>query len=119
MDQVIQIHETLVCAGPLRDRGVLEGAVAAPFQVVFGVEVHPTLVAKAVKLAEGISRAQAFLDGNKRLAWLSLTTFLHLNGLRVCASQADGAEWVLSLHEAEDALVIPTAWLNDQLDSLL
>lgn len=119
VEQVIAIHRTYVRAGPLRDRDVLEGAVASPFQSVFGLEPYPTVTQKAVKLAEGISRAQAFVDGNKRLAWLSLTAFLEINGLVVCADEVEAAEWVLGLQDDPNSLTAGTHWLNERLDNIL
>src|SRR5215471_4521817 len=38
------------------------------------------LIGQAARLATGISRAQAFLDGNKRTAFLVMAVFLHTNG---------------------------------------
>ena len=38
------------------------------------------LVRQAALLGVGISQAQAFLDGNKRTAYLALNVFLRLNG---------------------------------------
>lgn len=118
VEQVILLHERFVAAGPLRDRGLLEGAVQAPYQIVFDHELYPTVALKATKLADGISRAQAFLDGNKRLAWLSTTTFLQLNGLIVCAPQDEAAQWVLELDGGPAGLRDAASWLNDRLDNL-
>ena len=39
------------------------------------------IVRQAALLGVGISQAQAFLDGNKRTAYLALNTFLRMNGL--------------------------------------
>jgi death-on-curing protein len=39
------------------------------------------IVRQAALLGVGISQAQAFLDGNKRTAYLTLNTFLRMNGL--------------------------------------
>lgn len=117
VDQVILIHQDQVRAGPLVDRGRLEGAVAAPFQVVFDREVHPTLPARAVKLADGLSRAQAFLDGNKRLAWHSMVAYLALNGYALSPSvtQAEGAQFIHGLNGESAVLLQAGLWLNGQI----
>ena len=39
------------------------------------------IVRQAGLLGAGILRARAFLDGNKRTAYLALNTFLRMNGL--------------------------------------
>lgn len=118
VEQVILIHQELVRAGPLRDRGLLEGAVRAPFQTVYQTDPYPSIAEKATKLAEGISRAQAFVDGNKRLAWLSTTTFLQINGLLVCAEQVEAAEWVLGLTGRGASFRVGAEWLSDRLDNV-
>jgi hypothetical protein len=47
-------------------------------------------------LAHGIVESQAFIDANKRVALVSMLTFLELNGYRVEAPDPDLAEWMLS-----------------------
>ncbi len=63
---------------PLRDAGGLESAVVRP-QMSAWYE-GADLVRQAALLGVGISQAQAFLDGNKRTAYLALNVFLRLNG---------------------------------------
>src|SRR5215210_6206252 len=81
---VIAIHESAMRRlgdepKPLRDEGTLESAVMRP-QMAIHYE-GADLVRQAALLGVGISQAQAFLDGNKRTAYLALNTFLRLNGL--------------------------------------
>lgn len=111
------LHTTFIAAGPLIHRDKLEGAVAAPYAGTFDVEFYPTIAQKATKLVDGISRAQAFRDGNKRLAWLSMTTFVEMNGLVVDLMPAEeAARWVLDL-DGTDGLIRATEWLNEHLRS--
>jgi death-on-curing protein len=117
--QVHGIFESRVAAGPLLHAGKLDGAVNAPFQHVFGTEVHPTLVQKAAKLIDGISRAQAYIDGNKRLAWLSGVTLLEVNGLYIADLPAEeAAEFVLKLEGSEGGLRTAALWLNDRVTAM-
>lgn len=119
VDQVILIHQEHVAAGPLLHFDKLDGAVAAPFQDVFGHELYPTLVLKAVKLIDGISRAQAFQDGNKRLAWLSGMALLQINGLFLQDLPAEeAADFVLNMDGGEDGLREAARWMNDRIVTL-
>lgn len=59
----------------LRDASGFEAAVAAPWQSVGGEDAYPTVHLKAAKLYTGIDRRQAFVDGNKRIAFFA--TRLH------------------------------------------
>ena len=97
VDLCLQIFDTEINAGSLRDRGLLEAAVAAPFAGFGNQEVFPTLIEKAARLAYGIAEAQAFNDGNKRLAWLSTVVFLELNGVELDVDQSEAAQAIRAL----------------------
>lgn len=80
---VIAIHEQAMrrlglAPNPLRGDGTLESAVMRPQMAAWyeGADI----VRQAALLGVGISQAQAFLDGNKRTAYLAMNTFLRLNG---------------------------------------
>ena len=64
----------------VRDYGLLDAAVARPQATVFGVDAYPDVWAKAAALLQSLARNHALIDGNKRTAWASAWTFLHING---------------------------------------
>ena len=81
---IIAIHERAMRrlgdeAKLLRDEGILESAVMRPQMAAYyeGADI----VRQAALLGVGISQAQAFIDGNKRTGYLTLNTFLRMNGL--------------------------------------
>lgn len=49
------------------------------------------VVAQAARLAVGISRAQAMLDGNRCLGYAAMATHLRLNGMRFHGDSLEGA----------------------------
>lgn len=59
---------------------LLKSAIAAPFQTFEGKDLYPTVIEKAARLGFGIAQAQAFIDGNKRLAFIAMLTFLTSHG---------------------------------------
>ena len=65
---------------PLRDEGLLESTIMRP-QMSAHYE-SSDLIRQGALLATGISQSQAFLDGNKRTAFVAFDVFLRLNGLR-------------------------------------
>ncbi|PPI50204.1 type II toxin-antitoxin system death-on-curing family toxin [Rathayibacter tritici] len=82
VDQVIALHGDRDGAA-LIDRGKLEAAVPRP-QASFGATfLHATVYKQASVLLHGITQAHAFLDANKRTAWVASITFLELNGVRI------------------------------------
>lgn len=48
-------------------------------------------------MLRSIAQNQAFLDGNKRIAWIATITFLAANGIDVVASAADGLGIMIAL----------------------
>ena len=88
VDVVLAIHDEQLAehggqAG-VRDRGLLESALARPRnQFAYGESSLPRL---AASYAFGISRNHPFLDGNKRTSLVVAELFLDLNGLDLTAS---------------------------------
>jgi death-on-curing protein len=82
VDDVIAIHDYLSDA-PIIDAGKLAGAVMRPQSTYYGVFLHASIFEQASVLLHGICQAHGFLDGNKRTAWVSMVTFLELNGLEI------------------------------------
>ena len=79
----------------LRDEGLLESALARPHQMVaYG---QPDVAALAAAYGFGLIRNHAFVDGNKRVAFLATGLFLGLNGLRLMTTQADATLTMLAL----------------------
>ncbi|HUY17302.1 MAG TPA: Fic family protein [Acidimicrobiales bacterium] len=67
--------------GPIRDLGLLDSALARPRSSAFGHDAYTTLELKASALLHSLINNHPLVDGNKRLAWLSTTVFLRINGL--------------------------------------
>jgi death-on-curing protein len=55
------------------------------------------VASQAAALAHGIAEGQHFLEGNKRVALVTIRTFLAVNGYGVEASQEERADWMISL----------------------
>lgn len=60
--------------------GLVASAVARPQSSVFGEDAYPDLHTKAAALQHSLARDHAFVDGNKRVAWLSAGAFYWING---------------------------------------
>lgn len=89
-DQVLEIHEALVdwfaqeedpISPPgLRDRALLESAVARPFQTTGGRDSYKTQFDKAAALFHSLINNHAFHNGNKRVALVSAQVLLDEQG---------------------------------------
>lgn len=56
----------------LRYSDGLASAVARPRQSAFGKDAYATIALKAAALMQSLAQNQPFVDGNKRIAWISL-----------------------------------------------
>jgi len=95
----------------IRDETLLDSALAKP-RNVFAYVDSPTLPMLAASYAFGIARNHAFVDGNKRTAFVVCEGFLRLNGLRVVAPPEEKYLTFLSLAEGTLSEEELTAWLG-------
>lgn len=80
--QVVAIHD-LESGQPVRDAGALEGALARASATWAGQPLHPDAIDQAAIVLIAICQAQAFVDGNKRTAWITCDVTLRLNGVEL------------------------------------
>ena len=76
----------------VKNRGLLESAVARPFQSAFGEDAYPQIVDKAVALFHSLIANHPFHDGNKRTAVTALQHFLLANGFILFLRNAEAYE---------------------------
>lgn len=91
-DDVVAVYEATIGPARLRDPERLHSAIGRPQQSAFGEDAYPTPLMKAAALMQSLAENQCFVDGNKRVAWLSAKLFLRINGLTVDASAAEGLD---------------------------
>ena len=85
--QILLIHDQLISetggSSGLRDEGMLDSALNAPFQTFGGEDVYPSLQKKAARLCFGLVKNHPFVDGNKRIGAHAMLVFLALNGIEL------------------------------------
>ena len=103
--QVLLIHDQLIAetggSSGLRDEGILDSALSAPFQTFGGEDVYPSLQQKAVRLCFGLVKNHPFVDGNKRIGAHVMLVFLALNGVELQHSQTELSDIILQLAAGE------------------
>ena len=81
----------------LRDEGLLDSALARPLNLAaYG---DPDSADLAASYGVGLAKNHAFVDGNKRAAFLSVGLFLAINGQRLVASQVSATATMLAVAE--------------------
>lgn len=100
-------------ASGLRDEGLLESALPRPQHLAHNGE--PDFAELAASYAFGLAKNHAFVDGNKRAAFLSLGLFLRLNGYRLNATQVDATLTILALAGGEMEEAQLAAWVRENV----
>ena len=99
--QVLALHSALIQefggSDGVRDEGLLESALAAPFQTFGGEAVYPSLQAKAAQLGFGLVCNHPFVDGNKRIGAHVMLVFLAVNGIDLRYEQQELIDIILSV----------------------
>lgn len=97
---LLQLHEeslaTFGGATGLRDEGLLDSALGRALNVWL-YDKSVDLASLAAAYGFGIAKNHAFVDGNKRAAFLAMGLFLAINGKRLRADQVDAINTILSL----------------------
>ena len=99
--QILAMHGKLASltggASGIREEALLDSALEQPFQSFGGEDLYPTVQAKAARLAFGLAKNHALLDGNKRIACHSMLVFLALNGVELDYSQQELSDTFFAL----------------------
>ena len=114
--QVILLHKDVISQSggspEIRDEGLLELALSAPFQTFSGMELYPTIVDKAARLGYSLIKNHAFVDGNKRIGAHAMLVFLALNDIEVEYEYAEFIQLVLDVAAGEISAEQLLAWLQ-------
>ena len=95
---------------------LLDSALHAP-QAGFGDEdFYPSLEQKAAVLCVRIARNHPLPDGNKRLAWQSLTIFLALNGRSLATTADDAVAFMLGVAAGDTDEDAAEVWIRERIE---
>ena len=114
--QVILLHKDVIAQSggspEIRDEGLLESALNAPFQTFAEEELYPTVIEKATRLGYSLIKNHAFVDGNKRIGAHAMLVFLALNDIEVEYEDAEFIKLVLDVAAGEISAEQLLAWLQ-------
>lgn len=114
--QLIAIHEQIVLATGgamgIRDEGLLDAAIAAPWQTFGGKELFPSLEEKAARLGYGLANNHPFIDGNKRIAAIATLEILALNGVELSYSQSELSDIFLEVAGGQSPPDMLLEWIR-------
>ena len=114
-DQVVAIHGRQLRrfggAPGLRGEGILRSALERPVNKWQYEQADLAMLAAAY--AFGLAKNYAFVDGNKRVAFLTMVVFLRKNGVRFAPDQAQSTSIILSLAAGEVSEESLARWIRD------
>lgn len=97
-------------ASGLRDRALLETGCARAMNLAAYTEAGLGEIAAAY--AFGVAKAHAFVDGNKRTAFVTAVTFLRLNGYAFRPGPVEGVRMVEDLASGDITEAEFARWLD-------
>lgn len=114
-EQIIAIHARQLRrfggAAGLRDDGMLQSALERPVNK-YQYE-RAELPALAAAYAYGLAKNHAFVDGNKRAAFMAMMVFLRKNGVKFAPQPAHATAMILALAAGEVSEKSLTRWIRD------
>ncbi|MGM4895693.1 type II toxin-antitoxin system death-on-curing family toxin [Tardiphaga sp. 839_C3_N1_4] len=114
-EQAIAIHSRQLRrfggAAGLRDEGILRSALERPINK-WRYE-QSELAELAAAYAYGLAKNHAFVDGNKRIAFMSMMIFLDKNRVAFSPDPAQSTSIILSLAAGEVSEQSLTRWIRD------
>ena len=118
-EQAIAIHARQLRrfggAPGLRDEGMLRSALERPINKWSYQQVSLTELAAAYVF--GLAKNHAFVDGNKRIAFMAMMVFLRRNGIAFAPDPAQATTIVLALAAGEVSEESLTRWIRDNWPS--
>ena len=103
----------------VRDLGLIESVVNAPFQTFGGQDLYPTIFDKAAQLAYGLTKNHGFVDGNKRAAVHSTMVYLLLNGFDLTADEDEIFQVSMNLAAGKISSAALSDWLKQNSIKIL
>jgi death-on-curing protein len=114
-EQAIAIHSRQLRrfggAPGLRDEGLLRSALERPANKWHYEQSE--LAELAAAYAFGLAKNHAFVDGNKRIAFMTMVVFLRKNGVRFAPDPAHATSIMIGLAAGEVSEESLVRWIKD------
>ncbi len=114
--QVKAIHQQQILtfggSSGILDEGKLESAVFRA-RNLFNYNKEATIYDLAAAIAWGIANNHAFVDGNKRTAFVVMAVFLQINGIVLTAAEVDVVNIMLAVASSQISQEQLSDWLRE------
>ena len=118
--QILMLHTALIAQtggiDGVRDEGLLDSAINAPFQTFAEQDLYPTVLEKAARLGFGLISNHPFLDGNKRIGAHAMLTFMGVNQINLCCTDEELISRILQVASGRLDYDGMLEWLKSHLE---
>ncbi len=119
LEQVVTLHQRVVeqsgGATGIRDRGILESALAQPYMSYDGQDLYPTLIEKVAALGFSLINNHPFVDGNKRIGHAAIEVTLLMNGYEIQADVDTQETIIFAIAASEMSREYFLEWLQKHI----
>jgi death on curing protein len=119
VETAIKIHSILIerFGGSIgiRDKNLLESALARPFQTFDKKDLYKTPIEKSAALIESIITNHPFIDGNKRFGYVIMRLFLMDEGLDIGATEDEKYNFVIGIAKGDFKYPDICKWIKKYL----
>ena len=119
---VLQLHELSILhyggAKGIRDEGLMESAIARPYQTYDSLDLYPSAYEKAAAIAESIIINHPFVDGNKRTGYLAMLAILEEGKIEITVSNDKIYSFVISISTGEIKFEQIVEWLKQNTKAI-
>lgn len=116
LEDILMVHDASIerfgGSKGIRDKGLLESAIARPFQTFGGEALYPDPFSKAAALAESLIINHPFVDGNKRTGFAGMAALLMEYGLILQATQQEAYTTIIRVSTGEMDFDALRDWLQ-------
>ncbi|MBC1238510.1 type II toxin-antitoxin system death-on-curing family toxin [Nostoc sp. 2RC] len=97
----------------IRDTNLLSASLARPLNLYAYGEPTPTIFELAAAYAFAFAKNHAFVDGNKRVAFVSMATFLILNGYSLIVPEDEVVLMIKRLSTDKESQESIAEWVKE------
>ena len=116
-EQILAMHRELLKShggdDGIRDEGLLDSALAAPFQTFDGQPLLLTVQQKAARLCFCLIMNHPFVDGNKRIGTHTMLIVLAMNGIELEYTQKELYKMIIKVAASEASFDDLLNWVLD------
>lgn len=120
-EEILRLHHLSIVrfggADGIRDEGLLESAIARPYQTFGGDDLYQTVYEKAAAMMESLIINHPFVDGNKRTGFLGMFGILLKENIKLTATDENIYAFTIRVSTGETKFEDIVRWLKQNSTS--